>query len=230
VGHAGAPPQDPQDVRRSVRQAFVAADTWFKSVKEGSPKTPSPRRHCTRHTSCDSPFDAVLPVSELKRIGASRRLGHAGLPSDPSEKALNLCCGRVFKGNRAVFGGDTAVPRRCYVDSPCFHEDLRHPIEGRLNREVIATRGRAALGNLTLGLPGLVPIRIRHRVIAIASKGMASPDPARRQPCALDRPMFLQRFQRIGGTGGLITAVEPDPGAEDQPVGPNRQGDDMGKR
>jgi esterase/lipase superfamily enzyme len=130
--------------------AFVAADISSKSMKEDSPKTSSLLRHCTRLTSYYSPFDEVLSISEVKRIGVSRRLGRVGLPSDPSEKAVNLYCGQFFKDNRAVFGDGTAVTHRWYFDSPRFYEDLHHTIEGKLDREVIPTRGRTTLGNLAL--------------------------------------------------------------------------------
>lgn len=130
--------------------AFVAADTSSKSMKAGNPKTSSLLRHSTRVTNYYSPFDEVLSVSEVKRIGVSRRLGRVGMPQDRAEKAVNLYCGKFFNDNRIGFGDGTAITHCWYFDAPRFYEDLFHTVMGKLDREVIPTRGRTDQGNLAL--------------------------------------------------------------------------------
>lgn len=130
--------------------ALVAADISQKSMKDGSSKSSSLLRHCTRVTSYYSPFDDILSISEVKRVGVSRRLGRVGLPSPQPEKAVNLYCGEYYKKNRETFGDAIGISHRWYFDSPRFYEDLYHTFMGKLDREVIPTRGRTDQGNLCL--------------------------------------------------------------------------------
>lgn len=119
-------------------------------MREGSPKSSSLLRHCTRVTSYYSPFDDILSISEVKRIGVSRRLGRVGLPQDHGEKAVNLYCGQYYKDNSDDFGAEIGISHRWYFDSPRFYEDLYHTFMGKLDRDVIPTRTRTDQGNLAL--------------------------------------------------------------------------------
>lgn len=110
---------------------------------------------------------------------------------------------------------------------PC---DMRAP---RVHR---ACTGNAGFGPLifvnvsaTFGRGG-IRFTVRHGIIAAAAPGMTPPDAPRGQKAALDRAMLFQRLHRIGRAGRLIATVEPHPGAEDQPIGPHGQGNNMGKR
>ncbi|CUH89654.1 hypothetical protein PH5382_03602 [Phaeobacter sp. CECT 5382] len=130
--------------------ALVAADISQKSMIDGSSKSSSLLRHSTRVTSYYSPFDDILSISEVKRIGVSRRLGRVGLPDAHSEKAVNLYCGAYFKQNRETFGDAVGMSHRWYFESQRFYEDLYHTFMGKLDRDVIPTRGRSDQGNLAL--------------------------------------------------------------------------------
>jgi len=130
--------------------AMVAADVSQKSLRPGSPKTSSLLRHCTRLTSYYNPYDDVLSISEVKRIGVSRRLGRVGAPSPSPEKLVNLFCGKYFNDNKDEFGEATGISHRWYFESPRFYEDLFHTFMGKLDRDVIATRAPTSLGNLAL--------------------------------------------------------------------------------
>jgi len=135
----------------SVSQvALVAADISSKSMRSGSSKSSSLLRHCARLTNYCSPFDDVLSISEVKRIGVSRRLGRVGLPSDHSEKAVNLYCGSYYRDHQSDFGEGVGISHRWYFDSPRFYEDLFHTFMGKLDREVIPTRGPTDKGGLGL--------------------------------------------------------------------------------
>ncbi len=130
--------------------AFVAADVSAKSFRDGSSKTSSLMRHCTRLTCYYSPFDEVLSVSEVKRVGVSRRLGRVGMPDNHPEKAVNLYCGAYFKDNRDDYPDGPSATHSWYFDSSRFYEDLHHTLTGKLDREVIPTRKFTDRGNLAL--------------------------------------------------------------------------------
>ncbi|MDE4134661.1 alpha/beta fold hydrolase [Phaeobacter sp. QD34_3] len=130
--------------------AMVAADISQKSMKTGSPSTSSLFRRSVRITSYFSPFDDVLSISEVKRVGLSRRLGRVGLPEDTPDKAVNLYCGEYYKVNRDDFGEDPGIAHRWHFDSPRFYEDLYHTLLGKLDRHVIPTRAPTTSGGLAL--------------------------------------------------------------------------------
>lgn len=130
--------------------ALVAADISSKSMHSDSPKTSSLLRHSTRLTNYFSPFDEVLSISEVKRVGVSRRLGRVGLPQEHSEKAVDVYCGEYFKVHRDDFEAGKAATHRWYFDSPRFYEDLNYTLSGNLDRDVIPTRGPTTTGGLAL--------------------------------------------------------------------------------
>lgn len=130
--------------------ALVAADISSKSLRLGSPKTSSLLRHCTRLTNYYSPHDDVLSISEVKRIGVSRRLGRVGMPDEHSDAAVDVYCGDYFKTNEAEFGDAPGIAHRWYFDAPRFYEDLFHTLMGKLDRTVIPTRVRTDRGNMAL--------------------------------------------------------------------------------
>ena len=130
--------------------ALVAADISSKSMSRDNPKTSSLLRHCTRLTNYYSPFDEILSISETKRIGVSRRLGRVSMPDAHSEKAVDMFCGEYFKKHRSKFKKDSGISHRWYFASSRFYEDLMHTFTGRLDRNVIPTRGFTNRGNLAL--------------------------------------------------------------------------------
>lgn len=131
--------------------ALVAADVSQKSMKPDNPKTSSLLRHCTRLTNYYSGFDQILSVSEVKRIGVSRRLGRVGLPDAHSDKAVNLACGPHYKKRPGEYPmDDMPLSHRWYFDSMPFYQDLMHTFTGNLDRHVIPTRAPTTTGGLAL--------------------------------------------------------------------------------
>ncbi len=130
--------------------ALVAADISAKSMQADSPKTSSLLRHCTRLTNYYSPYDDVLSISEVKRVGVSRRLGRVGMPEGHSQKAVDVYCGAYYRDNKAQFGDEVGISHRWYFDSERFYEDLYHTLMGKLDRNVIPTRAPTDRGNLAL--------------------------------------------------------------------------------
>lgn len=133
--------------------ALVAADISQKSLRPGSSNTSSLLRHCTRLTNYYSGYDQVLSVSEVKRIGKSRRLGRVGLPDEHSEKAVNVACGPHYNHHEQLYPkADMALSHRWYFESPRFFEDLFHTFVSNLDREVIPSRAPTTTGGLGLRL------------------------------------------------------------------------------
>lgn len=135
----------------SISQAaLVAADISAKSLLADSPKTSSLLRHTVRLTNYYNPFDEVLSISEVKRIGVARRLGRVGLPEPRAEKCVNLYCGKYFNDHRGDFESRPDISHNWYFNSPRFYEDLAYTLAGKLDRAVIPTRDPTNLGNLAL--------------------------------------------------------------------------------
>ncbi|MFK7751182.1 MAG: alpha/beta hydrolase [Sedimentitalea sp.] len=135
----------------SVSQiALVAADISSKSMLAGSPKSSSLLRHAARVTNYYNPYDGVLSISGVKRVGLARRLGRVGLPDPRSVKTVNLNCGPYFDDHRDDFDHGLRATHTWYFDSPRFFEDLAHTLAGALDRDVIPRRERGPEGGLVL--------------------------------------------------------------------------------
>ncbi len=81
----------------SVSQiCFVAADVSSKDMTETSYNSNSLYRHCVRRTNYHNPYDSVLKLSNVKRIGIAPRAGRAGLPESAPAKAVGVDCGARF--------------------------------------------------------------------------------------------------------------------------------------
>lgn len=125
--------------------ALIGADISSRSMSESSAKCKSLYRHCVRLTNYQNPFDSVLKLSNVKRIGVSPRAGRIGLPDDASEKAVNVNCGYYFKGLREdelVQGVDYygSFDHSWHLGDMRFTEDLMLTIAGDTDRNAIPTR------------------------------------------------------------------------------------------
>jgi esterase/lipase superfamily enzyme len=118
--------------------ALVAADISRRSMKDGSANSRSMIRRATRITNYFSKHDEVLSISEIKRVGVSRRLGRVGAPHDRSEKVVNLDCSDLYKKSTDLQG--TTESHRWYFESPRFYEDLTATFVSNLDRDVIPGR------------------------------------------------------------------------------------------
>ena len=120
---------------------YVAADVSSKSMSDSSANSNSLYRHCVRLTNYSNPFDSVLKLSNVKRIGVAPRAGRVGLPGDAHSKAVNVDCGERF---RQLYPEDGPVvdpkSHSWHFDDPLFFQDLSHTLVGDLDRHVIPTR------------------------------------------------------------------------------------------
>lgn len=124
--------------------AFVAADISSKSFDRNSPKISSLIRHSARVTNYFSHEDAVLSVSNAKRIGVSNRLGRVGAPNDRKDSLVDVNCTGLFrqraKDGKIVDG--LRMSHNWYFEEPRFYEDLARTLKGRLDRRAFPTRER----------------------------------------------------------------------------------------
>ena len=137
----------------SVSQIMlISADVSQGSLSGGSSKSSSLYRHCVRLTNYHNPFDDVLSLSNVKRVGVSPRAGRIGLPHDAPGKAVDVNCGPHFDANRAAFAGQSFAAHTWYFHDQVFLEDVLHTVRGDVDRREIVTRAVAGPG-LTLRRP-----------------------------------------------------------------------------
>lgn len=96
--------------------------------------------------------------------------------------------------------------------------------EMKLKLRVQVVEGCGPSGAIVSVVSVTIVIRARHRVVATGPPGIAACDALGGYPATFKGAVFLQGFQRIGAACGLIAAVPPHPRAEDQAIGPDRQG------
>jgi len=130
---------------------FVGADVSSRSMSASDSKSSSIYRHCTRLTNYQNPYDKVLKLSNVKRVGVAPRVGRTGLPPDHSDKAVNINCGAYFAGkdqSKATFIG--AYDHSWYFGDKVFARDLAATLQGDIDRHFIPGRKRDEHGALHL--------------------------------------------------------------------------------
>lgn len=153
---------DDADDRRNIaatnwtasQVVFIGADVSAKSLGINDSKSSSLYRHSIRLTNFQNPYDAVLKLSNIKRVGVAPRAGRVGLPGQIPHKAVNVNCGAYFRGLRPDPAATGAWEHAWYFDDPLFARDLAYTLKGDIDRAYIPTRTRAADGSLILGYPG----------------------------------------------------------------------------
>lgn len=135
----------------SVSQiAFIAADISASSMEEGNPKTSSLYRHCVRLTNYFNPFDNVLTISNVKRVGVSRRAGRVGIRAPEPDKLVDLNCGNYWDKHGGSISGPDNSPHNWYFSDAQVMRDLAFTLRGDIDRDKIPTRVPGDLGNLIL--------------------------------------------------------------------------------
>ena len=130
---------------------FVGADVSSRSMSASDSKSSSIYRHCTRLTNYQNPYDKVLKLSNVKRIGVAARVGRIGLPEDHSDKAVNVNCGAYFTRKdrkKATFIG--AYDHSWYFGDKVFARDLAATLQGDIDRHFIPGRQKDEHGALHL--------------------------------------------------------------------------------
>ncbi|WP_208350711.1 alpha/beta hydrolase [Pseudaestuariivita rosea] len=145
---------DDADDRRALASAnwmvsqimFASADVSAASMSEGNPKSSSLYRHCNRLTNYSNPYDGILSLSGIKRLGVAPRVGRVGLPDDAPEKAVNVDTGPYFDANRDQFQNLEYPGHSWYFQDATFMKDVHETIRGQVDRNVIKTRFHANTG------------------------------------------------------------------------------------
>lgn len=118
---------------------FCAADVSSDSLGTTA-KSSSLYRHCVRFTNYWNPYDAVLSISNVKRVGVSPRAGRIGLPADAPPKAVSVDCGRYYDTHREDFAGIPNADHSWYFHDATFLKDVWLTIGGEIDRHVFPTR------------------------------------------------------------------------------------------
>jgi len=138
----------------SVSQVMlVGGDVSAGSMKESSSKSSSLYRHCVRVTNYYNPFDGILSLSNVKRVGVSPRLGRIGLPENHPQKAVNVNCGNYYKSQEPKFKkAKMKNPGHIwYFFDQTLMADVYHTVMGEVDREFIPGRVKDDKG-LALGV------------------------------------------------------------------------------
>jgi esterase/lipase superfamily enzyme len=130
---------------------LIAGDVSSASMSETNPGSESIYRHCMRLTNYSNPFDSVLKLSNVKRLGLAPRVGRVGLPADASDKAVNVDCGDFFQTldeKKAPSLGTFC--HSWQIGNMTFIADLLETIYGDTDRSRIKTRVLRPDGSLSL--------------------------------------------------------------------------------
>lgn len=131
----------------SVSQVMlVSADVSAGGMAEGASKSSSLYRHCVRLTNYSNPYDTVLSLSDVKRIGVAPRVGRVGLPDVRPGKAVEVNCGAHFDANRAGYAGLAYPAHTFWFHDGVVLEDVLHTIRGAVDRNEIPTRAVTPMG------------------------------------------------------------------------------------
>ena len=133
----------------SVSQVMIiGGDVSAQSLGANKSKSSSLYRHTVRLTNYFNPYDDVLKLSNVKRVGVSPRVGRIGLPAVVPQKAVNVNCGGYYDTNKGNFAGTKYAGHNWYFDDNKFFKDVFHTIKGDIDRDMIPTRDKHSDGGL----------------------------------------------------------------------------------
>lgn len=136
--------------------ALIAGDISADSLRATAEWSQPMFRRIMRLTNYSNGSDAVLAVSNAKRLGVSPRAGRIGLPADAPHKAVNVDCTQHFHGLTPPPGAGIAYCHGWHFKDPRFGLDLALSLEGAIDRNAIPTRDATTRG-LVLNETGLRP-------------------------------------------------------------------------
>lgn len=135
----------------SVSQVILCgADISAGSLEDGNAKSSSLYRHCVRLTNYFNPFDDVLSLSNVKRVGVAPRAGRVGAPANVPRKAVNVNVGNWYDARKGNYAGVKSAPHTFYFYDPEFLRDVLFTLKGDIDRNLIPGRAMGSQGNLVL--------------------------------------------------------------------------------
>jgi esterase/lipase superfamily enzyme len=91
---------DDRKVPSSVKAsqiALVGGDISAGSLMRGNSETESIFRHCVGLTNYSNPFDEVLQLSNVKRVGLAPRVGRVEMPDNAPSASVNVDSGDDYQ-------------------------------------------------------------------------------------------------------------------------------------
>lgn len=118
---------------------FIGGDVSSDSMRQERAETIY--RHCNRLTNYYNPFDNILAISNVKRVGAKNRVGRIGLPENIPSKAVDVNCGQYYNKYKETLNVEVGSHSHSwYFYSNDWYKDAFETILGELDRNVIPTR------------------------------------------------------------------------------------------
>ena len=139
---------DDADDRRSISAMnwtvsqimIIAGDISANSMSDLQSVSDSLYRHCMRLTNYFNPYDRILKLSNVKRLGMAPRIGRVGLPEDAPSHAHNVNCGKYYDTYQNILQSLGEKSHSWYIGSETFIKDLLYTIEGDIDHDHIPTR------------------------------------------------------------------------------------------
>lgn len=128
---------------------LISGDVSSDSMSEN--RGVSVYRHVNRLTNYFNPYDAILSISNVKRVGVKNRVGRVGLPDDAPSKGVDINCGNYYNSEKdsiTVLNG--AHSHSWYFYSDTWFKDATETLQGELDRNVMTTRQKEANGKFDL--------------------------------------------------------------------------------
>ncbi len=145
-----------QGAWRIGQVALIAGDISVDSLRATAAWSQPMFSRINRLTNYSNGYDAVLAVSNAKRLGVSPRVGRKGLPADADAKAVNVDCTAHFATLRPGPGADVGFTHSWHFQDARFGLDLALTLEGAIDRAAIPSRS-GVLPHLTLNEDGKRP-------------------------------------------------------------------------
>ena len=127
--------------------AFIGGDIGRGELSANDPRSQGLFHHSTRITNYQDPWDAVLKLSNIKRLGLEPRVGRVGTPHDAPDSVVNVDVGRRWRSLQRPAGtGKFSWSHFWHLRDDIFLRDLSHTLAGDVDRNVIPTRCRGDAG------------------------------------------------------------------------------------
>lgn len=137
---------------------FIGADISSGCLSESDPNSDSIYRHCIRLTNYWNDADAVLKLSNVKRMGTAPRAGRVGLPGEVPVKAVDVDCSSYFATldeKNYPYAQYGTFCHSWHIGNPLFTQDIIATMRGDLDRNRIPTRRTDERGELILAMPSV---------------------------------------------------------------------------
>lgn len=120
--------------------ALIGGDISADSLRAEAAWSQPMFKRIMRLTNYSNGYDAVLAVSNAKRLGVSPRVGRVGLPVDADGKAVNVDCSAHFLTLKPGPDAGVGFTHAWHFADPRFGIDLAMTLEGAIDRNALPSR------------------------------------------------------------------------------------------